>query len=66
MSRKNRVLLLGGTAVLAALPFASTVQPASAAPCYGDCKPGVVRLNGGRPTAVTTFPGSGERGIVQA
>src|SRR3954470_2260064 len=47
MSGKNRAFALAGAAALAVLPPALTLRPASAAPCYGDCKPGVVRLNGG-------------------
>lgn len=38
--------VLGGVAALAVLPVALVAQPAAAAPCYGDCQPGVVRSPG--------------------
>jgi Ca2+-binding RTX toxin-like protein len=38
--------VLGGAAVLAALPAVLSVRTAMAAPCYGDCQPGVVRSAG--------------------
>ncbi|MCK2218340.1 hypothetical protein MF672_031785 [Actinomadura sp. ATCC 31491] len=37
---------LGGVAALAVLPVALVARPATAAPCYGDCQPGVVRGGG--------------------
>ncbi|MBW8486836.1 calcium-binding protein [Actinomadura parmotrematis] len=43
--RALRALAL--TAGLAALPVALAAPPASANPCYGDCKPGVVRVGAG-------------------
>ncbi|MFC4120532.1 calcium-binding protein [Nonomuraea zeae] len=44
--RRGALRVLGGAAVLAALPAVLSVQTAMAAPCYGDCQPGVVRSAG--------------------
>ncbi|MBO3748765.1 hypothetical protein J5X84_22020 [Streptosporangiaceae bacterium NEAU-GS5] len=38
--------VLGGAAALAVVSAVVSVSPAMAAPCYGDCKPGVVRSQG--------------------
>jgi Ca2+-binding RTX toxin-like protein len=40
------VRVLGGAAAVAALPCALCIPAAMAKPCYGDCKPGVVRAEG--------------------
>jgi Ca2+-binding RTX toxin-like protein len=43
---RHAALALGGVAAITAVPFALSVPSAMAKPCYGDCKPGVVRAEG--------------------
>ncbi|MBT2232358.1 hypothetical protein [Nonomuraea sp. NEAU-A123] len=43
---RGMLRVLGGAAALATLPAILSMQPAMAAPCYGDCQPGVVRSAG--------------------
>jgi Ca2+-binding RTX toxin-like protein len=46
MSKGRVMRVLVGAAALATLPAVLSMQPAMAAPCYGDCQPGVVRSAG--------------------
>ncbi|MFG2004760.1 hypothetical protein ACGFNU_36970 [Spirillospora sp. NPDC048911] len=45
--RRRSLRVLGAAVALVALPGLYSVQSASASPCYGDCKPGVVRTGAG-------------------
>lgn len=50
MSTRNALRVFAAAAGLAALPLGLTAlaaAPAQAAPCYGDCKPGVARVGAG-------------------
>src|SRR5262245_49013965 len=44
---RHAMRVLSGAAALVALPWVVSVSPAAASPCYGDCKPGVVRTGAG-------------------
>ncbi|MFD0690652.1 hypothetical protein [Actinomadura fibrosa] len=44
---RRALRVLGGAAALAVVPGVIAVQPATASPCYGDCKPGVARVGAG-------------------